>query len=350
MKHFPAEAAFFFLSSGRAKGCAFGRRSSRAMPALRALWLLFALALPVSAQQPAEAPLTEREAKVVALSRGNEAFSRYWLGYVRRVVVASEDFRRAGLLRRCEPVRKHPARFLDPAMREAIEQVAANRQRLVERFAGAAFTRWQHGAALLALEQMPPAQADALLAGVGTPAFDDALAFLGHAAVLDDFAVKSVDVGTGIDEPAASIWLKTYFEQAGAAELLRSALQAARPALLKDFDRLGAVAQHEQADAGWLRALTAAMADAAPSLAEAIVARMPASAVPAHERLHGFYVRVLQLTQKLPFSVTLGASAPSLPPSAAEQRFPVPPGFNDALFQAGPTQLAGAQVARFCPG
>ena len=64
---------------------------------------------------------------------------------------------------------------------------------------------------------------------------------IAQLTVLDDFARRAIDVGTGGTEPAAVIWLTTYFVQEGRAESLRDAVAGVEPTLLPDFDRVRAI-------------------------------------------------------------------------------------------------------------
>ena len=316
-----------------------------------ALLLALACALPAQAG-PADAGLTPDERKVVALVRLSDAHDAYWTRHVRRVVIAAEDFRRAALLRRCERVRRHAAPFLEPALREAIEQVAANRQRETERFAGATMTRWQHRSALHALAQMPRADADRLLAGVGTPAFDRVLALLAHEAVLSDFQSKAVEVSTGRYEPASVIWLKAYFERAGNAATLRRAVASTRPDLADDFDRVGSFERHSPADAEGLGRLAQELMNAAPAIAREIAGTLPAEFAPADALLRDYFDRVIEAQGEAMPPLSFGR--PAAPRAEAEadaitKRFPPPDGLMDALVRIGPTDVAGAEVERFCP-
>jgi hypothetical protein len=317
-----------------------------------ALTLTLAPALPANAQAPASGELTATERQIVALMRLNDAFDAYWMRHVQRVVIAAEEFRRAALLRRCEVIRRHPAPFLEPRYRAAIEQVAANRQREAERFAGPTMTRWQHRAALHALGRMPPADAERLLAGIGTPAFERVSKLLAHETVLGDYQGKAVDVTTGRDEPAAAVWLKAYFARAGDGPLLRRALASRRPDLLGAFDRVGSFDKHSPADAEWLGALTKELVTAAPDLASEIAATLPAELEPTDTLLRGYIGRVAEAHVRTTAPPGFGRPlAPGVDPETESiaARFPPPEGLMEGLMRIGPTQVAGAEVERFCP-
>jgi hypothetical protein len=301
---------------------------------------------PVSAQE-----LTPTEQTVIELYRMSEAYRSYWKQHVRRVVNAAEEFRRAALLKRCMVVRQHLAPFLAPDYRAAIEQVAANRQRELEKFAGATLTRWQYRAALHAFKELPADDAQRLIASALSKQLRLALNLLAHELVLDEFSLVSTDVISGRGEPAAVIWLKTYFDRAGdAASLRRAVASLRRPALLAAFDRVGTIEQHSPADAEWLAALTLELAADAVSLANEINASSPAELESSDALVRGYLQRVYQAQLLLQPALTSGGSSPAAEAAASmDARYPPPPGLMDSFVRIGPTQVAGDEVKRFCP-
>jgi hypothetical protein len=295
--------------------------------------------------------LTPTEQSVIELYRMSEAYRSYWRQYVRRVVSAAEEFRRAALLSRCSVVRQHPALLLAPDYRAAIEQVAANRQRELERFAGATLIRWQYRTALHAFNELPGDGAQRLIAGVHTQQLQLTLKLLAHELVLDEFSIVSTDVISGRGEPAAVIWLKTYFDRAGDAALLRRAVASLRrPALLATFDRVGTFEQHSPADAQWLAALALELAADAVSLANEINASLPAELESSDALMRGYLQRVYQAQLLLQPAMTAGGLSPAAEAAASmDARYPPPPGLMDSFVRIGPTQVAGDEVKRFCP-
>jgi hypothetical protein len=295
--------------------------------------------------------LTSTEQTVIELYRMGEAYRSYWRQHVRRVVGAAEDFRRAALLSRCSVVRQHPAPFLAPDYRAAIEQVAANRQRELERFAGVTLIRWQYRAALHAFNELPADDAQRLIASAHNKQLQLARKLIAHELVLDEFSLVSTDVISGRGEPAAVIWLKTYFDRAGDAASLRGAVASLRrPALLVAFDRVGTFEQHSPADAQWLAALALELDADAAALANDINASLPAELESSDALLRGYLKRVHQAQLLLQPALTSGGMSPASEAAASmNARYPPPPGLMDSFFTTGPTQVAGAEVKRFCP-
>jgi hypothetical protein len=301
---------------------------------------------------PVSAPeLTPTEQTVIELYGMSEAYRSYWMQHVRRVVNAAEDFRRAALLKRCSVVHQHPAPFLAPEYRAAIEQVAANRRRELERFAGATLIRWQYRTALHAFKELPADDAQRLIAGAHNKQLQLTLKLLAHELVLDEFSLVSTNSMSGRGEPAAVIWIKTYFDRAGdAASLRRAVASLRRPALLAAFDRVGTFEQHSPADAQWLAALALELAADAASLANEINASSPAELASSDALLRGYLQRVYQAQLLLHPALTSGGSSPASEAAASmNTSYPPPPGLMDSFVTIGPTQVAGAEVKQFCP-
>lgn len=194
-----------------------------------------------------------------------------------------------------------------------------------------------------------------LLALATSPTRGQALSAIAQLSVLEDFAVRAIDVVTGDTEPAAVIWLKTYFLQEGRAEGLRQAVAGVQPKLLPDFDQVGAIDDHTPADVAWLSALTKALADATDRLSATLFDAYAKDVRETAERFAAFGESVSGVETNVRF-VTLGALVGKPSGRAAnlqselDARYPMPEAMMHALVAHGPVALAGDDVRRFCPG
>lgn len=112
-----------------------------------------------------------------------------------------------------------------------------------------------------ALDALTKLSAPDRLALVATPPGPSVRTLLAQVSVLEKFDVMTTDANSGQSEPVAVVWLKTFFAREGAAQALRSSIQAVLPQSLPDFDRVKTVEEHAFEDAAWLASLGGAIAE-----------------------------------------------------------------------------------------
>ena len=221
--------------------------------------------------------LSPAQRKLIEAFQLTPAFASQGLAHVDRLLIAQENLRRYGLLQKCDAAAMAgPSAFLDSRYRSAVEQTAANIQKVI--LQGQPLNlRYMLRRALWASDQLTEQEAAAFLNDLNTPSARLAFATLAELTFLEQFNDMATDIMSGKTNPAGVIWLKHYFRAEGDLQALEAAVAVVAPDALVDLRRVGDFAAHSLADARWLGALTERLQASSTELSAELLARKPAA-------------------------------------------------------------------------
>jgi len=310
------------------------------------------LVLPCAAVQAVEPLTPAEESAVLRLARGTPTFAREWVDGIVPMQTASETLRRAALLARCAPLSSRVFSYLDAGHRAAVKRVLTGQQSLRSQYLGPSDGPVRNRIWLANFALKPGAERAAMVAMVRSRDGELLLRAESEDRVVDAFAELSVDIVTGEGEPAAVIWLKGYFEHAGRLPALRQAVAGAAPAQLADFDRVDGFERVGPADAPWLAALGAKLAERQEALRAALLKTYPPELRAARERAAAFRGEVQAMELSAQVMAVLASADPDRVRAVAEAArtlYPLPEGDQEAAAWNGMELPARAEVQRLCP-
>lgn len=204
------------------------------------------------------------------------AFQTHGIPYLQSLQAAKENLRLHRRIRSCPGITVSDADgLLDSSYRRVVENGPTKaREQVLDR--EGKILQYLEGPALWAFRLQTPAELDLFLRLNRGPPAKRAVALLAQVTFLEHFASVSNEYQKLDLEPAAVIWLKQYFKQEGASSNLESAVAAAAPHLLADFQRVGSFEAHTARDGEWLRALAGRVAQSSHSIANQLWLLQPA--------------------------------------------------------------------------
>lgn len=317
--------------------------------AMRTLILVFCLLCSSTgfAQRP-----QNTELQSIDFLKLSPAFHTYWTEYVRKFDDAYDLFRQAAQLVQCDKIPADKSLSLNPEFRRAIEEVMKSNAELVNN-KDPQVARHLNRFSLYAFSRLTPQERASLLALAKDK---EMLKYVANLYVLEDFQSRAIDRNTGQFEPAAVIWLKTYFQKEGQLAQLTKALNQAQPALRQRFEQLQSIERYSEADGTALSSLTKEFVENQNVLADVYAQHIPKAIVP---RLQSFYLHPFhEWSEKAraaegdPASQALGKELSSELAAIRDElrsKYPPPDDLSEKFFIMGPYEYAGKQVERFCP-
>lgn len=319
---------------------------------------LLAICCLLAAPAFAAPPKQPTDAELLQLLKGPQTYSDYWRRYVGMIELAEENFVRAAKLQRCDKVPSDRPLLLNPDYRGAIEEVLRN-QLAFARVEDLGYRRWINRSGLYAFGRLTPSEQASFAAFYRDTAL---LKEIGALEVLEDFPHHTSNARYSEAEPAAPIWLKTYFQREGRLPALRKAIAAAAPSLVADFDRVRNIESHTDADAEWLSRLSQGLDLAQPKILDAYESQISAA---LKKRLAAFHAHPFQdwhakaaNAQGNPMLLAFFPAPPEEEFSDSElagvradlnAKYPMPEGFEEHSLSYSALKLASRQVERFCP-
>ncbi|HKO89397.1 MAG TPA: hypothetical protein VJU83_12890 [Burkholderiales bacterium] len=280
------------------------------------------------------------------------AFNDYWTGYVRKFEEAAHQFRQAALQGQCDKITSNQNLTLNPEFRRAIESVMNSNRQLVN-VKEPQTARHLNRFSLYALNRLNPSERASLLAFAKDK---EVLKYVANLYVLEDFRSHAIEPIGGQLEPAAVVWLKTYFQKEGRLTQLNKAVNLAQPGLAAKLEQLQPLENYREADLPALSALTGELLQQHDAVTDMYAQQIPKAAVPRLQRFyaHPFHewVEKARTAEGDPMSQALGKELPAELAGIREElktQYPAPPALNEKLVRMGPYDYAGKQVERFCP-